>query len=375
MIEDLSGKYHFNPKYNPSLRAWRNAGKKAVGYVCTSIPEEMIHASGMLPVRLWGTTEEVVKASGYCANFTCHVVRSILEMGLNGDLNCLDGLVVDYGCEAAMVAMQPLVETVKFDFLGYLLIPHTRKTSTQQFFTQEIQKFKRQLEEFTGVELTDQRLEESISIYNTNRGLLRRVYDLRGEGRLTNVEVAELLATSSLMPKELHNQLLTEVINETEKRVPYKYRARLHVSGTMLPPDYELFRLVEDLGAVVVSDDLCTGTRYFWKDVSNTLPPINALVDYILNVKQHCPYIFENGSWESNMNYLQEMLGRFGAQGILFLTQKWCDAMSFQRRYREIELYEKGIPWINFEVERTVGVAQLKTRLEALLEVIETSNT
>ena len=38
--------------YNGELRAWKEAGKRIMGTVCSSIPEEVIDAGGLLPLRL-----------------------------------------------------------------------------------------------------------------------------------------------------------------------------------------------------------------------------------------------------------------------------------------------------------------------------------
>ena len=38
--------------YNAEIRAWKEAGKRVVGTVCSSMPEEVLHAGGLLPLRL-----------------------------------------------------------------------------------------------------------------------------------------------------------------------------------------------------------------------------------------------------------------------------------------------------------------------------------
>jgi len=34
-------------------RSWKEQGKKVVGWICPYVPEELIHAAGMLPFRSW----------------------------------------------------------------------------------------------------------------------------------------------------------------------------------------------------------------------------------------------------------------------------------------------------------------------------------
>ena len=40
------------PLMNPWINQWRNAGKKTLGYFCSYIPEEVIYAAGILPIRV-----------------------------------------------------------------------------------------------------------------------------------------------------------------------------------------------------------------------------------------------------------------------------------------------------------------------------------
>jgi benzoyl-CoA reductase/2-hydroxyglutaryl-CoA dehydratase subunit BcrC/BadD/HgdB len=39
---------------NEFLLKWKNKGKPVMGYTCTFIPEEIIHAAGLLPYRIRG---------------------------------------------------------------------------------------------------------------------------------------------------------------------------------------------------------------------------------------------------------------------------------------------------------------------------------
>ncbi|GAI94071.1 unnamed protein product, partial [marine sediment metagenome] len=43
---------------NPYIERWKEKGGKIVGYYCTYVPEEIIHAAGMLPylMRATGST-------------------------------------------------------------------------------------------------------------------------------------------------------------------------------------------------------------------------------------------------------------------------------------------------------------------------------
>ncbi len=37
---------------NPEIQAWKKAGNRMLGLTCSNIPEEVIFAAGLLPMRL-----------------------------------------------------------------------------------------------------------------------------------------------------------------------------------------------------------------------------------------------------------------------------------------------------------------------------------
>ena len=59
-------------------RAWKNeTGGKVVGLFCCDVPEELIYAAGMLPVRLMGEKEEASEADlHFPSNCRPYVKRS-----------------------------------------------------------------------------------------------------------------------------------------------------------------------------------------------------------------------------------------------------------------------------------------------------------
>ena len=44
--------------YTAPIKAWKDQGKKVVAFQCVHIPEEIIYAAGILPVRLTGDSKE-----------------------------------------------------------------------------------------------------------------------------------------------------------------------------------------------------------------------------------------------------------------------------------------------------------------------------
>ena len=78
--------------FNKTVAKWKDEEKKIIGWLCSYVPEEIIHAAGALPIRMMGRKEVVTGDSeAYLYSNTCSFVRNCLEMGLKGEYDFLDG--------------------------------------------------------------------------------------------------------------------------------------------------------------------------------------------------------------------------------------------------------------------------------------------
>src|SRR5512138_1794949 len=78
----------------------KEAGKKIIGYTCSYTPEEVILAAGAHPLRLFGTKEHISLADSHLQSYCCSPVRGILEEGLSGRVDVLDGMVFPHTCDS-----------------------------------------------------------------------------------------------------------------------------------------------------------------------------------------------------------------------------------------------------------------------------------
>ena len=90
----VSDPYAYIRKYK------KKSGKKVVGYFCSYAPEELIWAAGALPVRMFGTNENIHLADTHLQSYCCSLVRGILEEALANRLDFLDGVVFPHTCDS-----------------------------------------------------------------------------------------------------------------------------------------------------------------------------------------------------------------------------------------------------------------------------------
>lgn len=371
-MEEIEKLYNLVPAQNKSLQQWKAQGKNVFGYMCSATPEEIIYAAGILPVRLLGNPMNLEKVQGYYPAFTCYVCRSALELGLAGEYKELDGIVVPHMCDGTYGLAGVVEHYIKPPYFYWLPHPHSAKAiGAHDFWLKELTLFKGTLEEFSSTEITDQALSKAIEVYNENRALLREVYDLRGRTQpvISGFEAARLVLLSLLAPKEESNKLISQFLEEAKKRdAPLQLDGpRLHISGSVFF-DLELFKLIESLGGIVVSDDLCTGTRYFWEPVDTALPPLEAIVRRYLE-KVPCPCMAAEGALEERLEYILEMVKRYKADGVIFSLQKYCDTHQFDHPFLVEELQKAGLPVLTVEVEQSLE-ADSRGKLEEIFEII-----
>lgn len=373
-METLRSSYSVSIKDNPAITKWRAQGKKVFGYMCHNFPEEMLAAAGVLPVKFLGAPIDIAAANEYQSTFMCHYGRSILELGLNGEYMGLDGLAYAYGCEGGCNLFQILMETVPTERQNFLHIPHNSDAKgALEFYTAELESFAIHLCEGLGVSLSDADMKEAIRTYNEQRELLKEIYDLRGMGSaplITGVEVAEIMEYVVSVPKKEANELLRKLIVEAAERKPKLFSGpRLLVEGTILPGT-DFFAMVEELDGMVVGDDLCQGSRYFWDLVEDCPSPLEAMARHKLYRIPCCCMSSEKVA-ERRLEHLLSQYRRYNGDGVVVAVQKWCDPTQMDRPFIIKQLQDKGIPVLSVEVERTVGGSQLRTRLEAFKEMIE----
>jgi len=85
-----------------AVRSWkeRTAGL-AVGFMPIYVPRELLHSQGVLPVGVIGGGDEIeiIRGDAYYQSYICHIPRSTIELGLDGSLDCLDGMIFPAICD------------------------------------------------------------------------------------------------------------------------------------------------------------------------------------------------------------------------------------------------------------------------------------
>jgi bcr-type benzoyl-CoA reductase subunit C len=352
----------------------KRQGKKVFGWLCTYVPEEIIHAAGALPVRITGYSQEMELEDGnaYLYINNCSFSRSCLQMGIRGEYDFLDGMVAGSTCDGARRLFDLWQYYLKTPFHHVLTVPRKYTQRAHDLYHQQVMQFKQHLEEFFGIQITDEQLRHSIEVYNESRALLKRLYEFRkqDEPPITGAETMEILNASFRMPKELFNQWLRDLLDELAKSgSTHKGRARLMVVGSVMN-NPEFIKAIESQGGLVVTDELCTSTRY-WSDpvvLDGDKPPLEAISRrYLSNFP--CARMVPS---DERFNRVLELAHDFRVDGVISQIIRYCVPYAHDLPLLTNRLKAQGIPTLALDVEYgTSGSGQIQTRVQAFLEMLE----
>ncbi len=361
------------PKTEEILK-FKSQGKKVFGWLCTYVPEEIMHAAGILPVRITGYTQETEldDGSAYLYINNCSFSRSCLQMGLRGEYDYLDGIVAGSTCDGARRLFDLWQHYIDVPFHMILSVPRKYTERAHALYYEQVLEFKENLEKHLGTTITDEALAESVSVYNRSRELLKQLYQLRMKERppITGAETMEVLNASQRMPKEQFSECLQELLDELDgKEGSHNTRSRLMVTGSVMNnPDF--IRSIEDLGGLVVTDELCTSTRY-WSDpvVLDDRPILEAISRRYLN-NFPCARMVPS---DERFNRILQLAKDYKVDGMISQVIRYCVPYAHDLPLLIDRLKNAGIPTLALDVEYgTSGSGQISTRVQAFLEMLET---
>jgi len=358
------------------IRSYKaESGRKIAGYFCDYLPEEVLWAGGLVPVRITGGRGNVVAADRYLQSNVCSFARRCFDQALNGVYDYLDAVAIPHTCDV-ITKMYDLwaYRMPTPEFVHYFWLPH--KVFTKDAVTVmlgEVKRLRSSLASHLGAEISDDALKEAIAVYNRSRNLLRKVYELRRSSPplLSGEDAFAVSLSSVLMPKDLHSQWVEELLKELEgKPSPLADRPRVAVAASALD-DLEIMRAVEEAGAWVVADDVCTGSRYFFDRVDESEPdPVKSLTRRYLE-KLPCPRSVD--SLTPRYDHLLGQAREYQAGGVIFYILRCCDAHLFQYPLLKDRLEKEGLRTLYLQGDQTVGVnEQIINRIKAFTEMLST---
>jgi len=365
-FQEVLAKRH---QYAKDWKAKHNS--KVIGWLCSYAPVEIMYASGMLPVRILGSHEVQDVTDRYLFPTVCPFSRDALAQGLKGRYEYLDGITMARTCSHVQGTFDNWKNYIPTPLKYYIWMPnHLQSPRAKPLLAQEYKGFIQALEKFTGKKITDQALDKAIEMYNTNRKLMKQVYEFRKqeEPPITGAECMEMVVASQLMDVAEHNKLLEQLLKDLPNRKPERnVGVRLMMVGSEMD-DIVFVKMMETLNCTVVIDEHCTGSRYFWDEVKPGKDPIAAIADRYVD-RWPCPAVAAD--FKTRGDRVLKHAKDWNVQGVLVYQQKFCDPHEFDIPWLLKNFKDNNIPTLVLEFDVTIPFGQFRTRIEAFLEMLE----
>jgi benzoyl-CoA reductase subunit C len=359
-----------------AAKEWKkNTGGRIIGYFPMHFPEELIHASGLLPVMLQEGDEPVTEGHAYYYPFFCGYSRSIVDQAAKDQLRFLDAMLSGDYCIQAIGAGEVLQVILKKTHHMFFRLVVGNKPWTQADILDALKETKRDLEAYTGKEITTEMLRASIRIYNDNRSLMRKLYKMRSSnlGILSSREMLYVIKSSMVMPKEDHTELLRRLLPTLAERKQAKDAkdVRVFLSGSLCgATKIDILSMIEDSGAVVVGDDLVHGYQYIVTDVVDSEDPMGSIAAYYIQKNKDKPCSTRNDPESNWPLWLVDQVKSCGADQLVVLMAKYCEPHMFFYPDIKEAMEAANIPHILIETEHeVVSLESLRTRVEAFIEI------
>jgi len=344
---------------------------KAIGWLCSYSPVEIMYGAGMLPVRILGSHEVQDVTDRYLFPTVCPFSRDALAQGLKGRYNYLDGITMARTCSHVQGTYDNWKNYVPTPFKYYIWQPnHMQSPRAIPLMVQEYKGFIAALEKFLGKKIADKDLGKAIELYNTNRKLMKQAYEFRKQEvpPITGAECMEMVVASQLMDVAEHNKLLEELLKELPTRkLNRNSGVRLMMVGSEMD-DIVFVKMMETLNCTVVIDEHCTGSRYFWDEVKPGNDPLTAIAARYVN-RWVCPAV--SAEFTPRFDRVLRHAKDWKIQGALVYQQKFCDPHEFDIPHLIKMFKENNIPTLVLEFDVTIPFGQFRTRIEAFLEMLE----
>ena len=359
-------------------------GKLAIGYTCFHIPEVLLNVGNCFSVRLRAPrTGSIDIATYYMSNYTCEYARALVERGIEGGYNFLDGLAGVDAC-SMMNRFYEHFELLKMNEKPNFFVTHTDMPykvvdySVRHYIKQMRIRLLDIMEKNYGVDTSDKAIRKAVKEHNEVCRIISEIGQMRKAENpvITGYEFHVLNLVTYTCPKYLILPYLRETLEELKHREPDEkpaFRAKVAVVGSEID-DPSLTKLIEDCGALVVSDRYCFGST-----PGREVIELNDEEDVLRQICRHYMEVSECARYISDEKVAQrrqtaDRLAReYNADGIIYEQMKFCDYWGFERALAS-HIMSTEMGWPVLSIDRPYNArssGQLRTRFQAFVESLE----
>jgi benzoyl-CoA reductase/2-hydroxyglutaryl-CoA dehydratase subunit BcrC/BadD/HgdB len=357
----------------------RRKGIKVVGYLPGNyVPEELIYASGAIPICLafGGNRRATDMGLSLLPSVICPFARGLAGeklLAANPFYRLIDLVIAPITCQH----LKKVAELWEYDGdveVFKLGVPHKWDGDAELiYYADRLRALRDRLEDLTGNKVTDQAIVQAIDLYNRMRGGLRKIslsrknsYPLAGTLDFVKLNHASLLGDPPSMVEEIETTCRGRVAADgtRDNGLPL-----LLIGPNLAIGDYELLELVESTGSRVVVEEICEGIRSYWQDIPTDNDPILSLARGYLVDRNPCAFM--RNSAKKRLDFALHLAKDFKITGVIWYQLLCCETYDVESYLFTQRMAEQGIPVLTLESDYGVtSSGQFRVRLEAFVEML-----
>lgn len=356
-----------------SIDHYVDEGKKVIGISAPNVvPEEIIHAAGLVPVTVWGAEGEVVEAKEYFPAFYASVILRTMDLGLQGKLDKLSGMVITNLSDGLKGFSQNWKRAVEQVPLLYIPYGQNRKIEAGiKYNARQFVNLKHNLEPIAGHSISDNDVEEAIKLYNEHRKAMLEFSDLAAKHlkSITPLLRNKVFSSAYCYPKDEHLEKV-KAINEALKEMPEEdFDGKKIVTTGIIANSEDILKIFEEFNFGIVDDNvLHESAQYETLCEEDTGKPLVALAEVFANIEGNT-FVFDEKKLRGPI--IAKKVKEKGADGVVYLLTKFSDTDEFDYPILRDDLQKENIPMNMIEVDQQmVSFEQAKTALQTFADMI-----
>ena len=359
-------------------------GGLAIGYTCYHIPEVLLNVDNCFSVRLRAPrTGSIDIATYYMSNYTCEFARALVERGIEGGFNFLDGLAGVDAC-SMMNRFYEHFEILKMNekpnfFVTHTDMPYKIEDYTVRSYIKQMQiRLLDVMHKSYGVDVSDAAIRKAVEEHNEVCRIIQEISELRKADNpvITGYEFHIINLVSYTCPKKLILPYLRETLEELKTREPDAkpaFRARVAIVGSEID-DPGFTKLIEECGARIVSDRFCFGSTPGREviELNDSEPALDQICRRYMELSECARYISDEKVAQRRAT-ADRLAREFKADGIVYEQMKFCDFWGFERALVS-HIMSEEMGWPVLSIDRPYNAkssGQLRTRFQAFVESLE----
>lgn len=344
-------------------KEWKSQAENRVlvGYMPVYFPREIIHAANGLAVGILGggDKKQIIKGDAYYQSYICHMPRGIVELVLDGHLDEFDGFIFPSICDVIRNLSGMFQLFGKGKFVKYLDFPQNFIPDIGgAFYASELQQVLQEVAKINGVNVTPEKLNHSIQLFNTNRRLTEEIYSIRQKfpWRLTAADVYNIVRSGYVIPVEEHNEILRNVVrlmNDDFGEPLDKIRV-LIIGAFCEQPPLSLIKTIELAGCYIVEDDFLLGSRWIKGDIDiNGLNPVESLTNAYLTQSTFSSSVYDGDNPKEGR--LLKLIAENNLDGVIFAAPSFCDPALLDHPILQKACDDNNVRYVSFLYSENTG--------------------